>query len=163
MSVTVSYLSQATVTEIISNNTISASAKNRTVVHDQLNTTQTLNGVSSPAVSMVAEFQGNMTAGTLSIDLTSLTGTNGAATNMTGLKVQIFKVIALANNANNITLVQGASNGYNLMGSFSVTLAPGQEFLFYGNAATPAIGSGARILTMTGTLSQGADFVVVAG
>jgi hypothetical protein len=42
-------------------------------------------------------------------------------------------------------------------------LAPGQEFLFFGNEATPDVGSGAKNIDLVGTLTQGVQVVVVAG
>lgn len=164
MAVSVVYASNVTITETIANNAAGLSPTGNTITYSAYNTTKTLNSGTTPPVSLDAVFTATMSAGTLTIDLTSLTSTNGATVSFSGLKVQFCKVIAPIGNANTVALTQGAANPYLLGGtSFSWVLSPGQEFLFYGNNATPAVGGSAKTLLLTGTGSQALNFVMVAG
>ena len=164
MSVSLAYLAQMTVTETLGNNTDSSAALKRVVTHDLFNTTATLNGATTPPATIVAAWKQLLTAGAATIDLTAMVGTNGATINGTGLKVQALKVKALAANANAITVATGASNGYGLAGAAtSVTLAAGQEFMFYGNELTPDIAAGAKTIDLSGTGTQGVEIIIVCG
>ncbi|HOD84163.1 MAG TPA: hypothetical protein PKG77_22295 [Phycisphaerae bacterium] len=164
MSVKLEYTTNLTATEVLETNTVSSAAASRTVKHTLLNKAVTLDGTTTPPVTKVAAFEQALTAGAATIDLTALVGTNGAVVNGTGLKVQAIKITAKATNANAITITKGASNGYALAGAgFSVALAAGQEFVFYGNSATPAIASDAKTLDLAGTLTQAVQVVIVMG
>jgi len=165
MSVTLTYAATGTVAEVIANNDISFSnTANKTVTHSALNQSGTLTSATTPPVTKVAIFNQALTGGAATIDLTALTGTNGAATTMYGLKVQYIFVKAKSTNANAITLTEGASDGYALMGNgWTVTLAANQWFTFYGNDATPDVDSGAKTIDLSGTGSQSVDIEIVAG
>lgn len=164
MTVAVTYASKCSVVETLPNNTNSAPDNTRKVTHTNFNSEASLSASSTPPVTTVAAFEQLLTAGAATINLAALTGTNGASVNMTGLKVQVLKIKAKATNANPISVAVGASNGYDLAGSdFKVTLSPGQEFLFYGNEATPDVAAGERTLDLAGTGTQGADVIIVAG
>jgi len=89
------------------------------------------------------------------IDLTALPGTNNGVVDGSGLKVNGVHFRAAtalgADNGAAVTIVVGAANGYELSGpAFSITLAPGQEFAYMGNNATPDIAAADRTLDMTG-------------
>ncbi len=164
MSVKLEYTTNLTATEVLETNTVSSAAASRTVKHTLLNKAATLQASTTPPVSKVAAFEQALTAGAATIDLTALTGTNGAAVDGTGLKVQAIKITAKATNANVITITKGASNGYALAGAdFSVALAAGQEFVLFGNDAAPDIASDAKTLDLAGTLAQAVQVIVVMG
>ncbi len=115
----------------------------------------TLNAGTTPPVTKQAAFKKTMTAGAATIDLRSLVGTNGAAVDGNGLKVQAFKFKNPSTNANSITITFGASNPYLLLGTdFLITLAPGQEVMGYLHDAAPDIASGAKEIDISGTLAQ---------
>jgi hypothetical protein len=132
---------------------------------NQLAENITLNGDSSPAASEHAEFQKAMVSGAGTIDLTAMPGkTVNETINGTGLKVQMAKFRALATNANPITIVKGASNGYALLGaSMNVTLLPGQSQTLNLDGAAPTIGSGAKTLDISGTGTQVLEVELVMG
>lgn len=165
MSVTLTYAATGTVAEVIENNDISFSnTANKTVTHSALNQSGTLTGATTPPVTKVAIFNQALTGGAATIDLTAVPGTNGATTALNGLKVQYLFVKANAENANPITLTEGASTGYELAGNgWTVVLQPGQWFTFFGNDATPDVDSGAKTIDLSGTGSQSVDIEIVAG
>ncbi len=163
MSITANYASALTVTEALAAGA-NPDAVAPSIVHSGFNTSKTLNAGSTPPASLTASFNKPLSSGTATIDLTALVGTNGGAVSLSGLRLQVLKVIAKSTNANPIVLTFGAANPYNLLGSaFVVSLLPGQEFLFYGNNAAPVVGSGAKNIDLSGTAAQSVDVIVVGG
>jgi len=164
MSVKLQYTTNLTAIEVLATNVNGEPAANVTVKHTRLNKSATYQADTTPPVTKVATFSQSLTDGAATIDLTALEGTNGAAVDGTGLKVQAIKIVAKAANANAITIAKGASNGYALAGAgFSVALAAGQEVVLFGNDATPDIAVDAKTLDLTGTGTQGVDVVIVMG
>jgi len=162
MSVNLSYQSKVSVTETLEAN--AGALSDAVVKHTEYNTVQALTASTTPPVTKVASFEADLTAGSGSIDLTALTGTNGATVDGTGLKVQAIKFKAKSANANPLTIAVGAANGYELLGAnFEVALQADQEITVYGNDATPDVGAAAKIFDLTGTGSQGLEVIVVLG
>lgn len=162
MSVEVSYASNITVAETLETNPHSANAASRVVTHSLFNTALALDAASSPAVAKVAAFKKALAAGSGTIDLTALTGTNGATVDGTNLKVQIVKIKNIGDNP--LVIIPAVSNGYELLGSdFKITLEAGDEVTFQVDDTTPAIGSGAKDLTLTGTLIEESEWMIVMG
>lgn len=162
MAVSVDYALKCTITETLPSNTDSAPDATRKITHTAFNESGTLTASTTPPVTKQASFVKTLSAGTGSIDLTSLTGTNGATVDGTGLKVQILRVKNLG--ANNLVIVPGASNGIDLMGaSSSITVFPGASFEYYFNDGSPDIASGDRTLDLTGTGSQTSEWTIVMG
>ena len=67
---------------------------------------------------------------------------------------------------NKITVAKGASNGYGLDtagDTWSVPLSPGEWMMVGTNGASPTIGSGAKVIDVTGTGSQALNVAVVMG
>jgi len=164
MSVKLTYTTALTVAEVLAANTVSAAEAQRTVTHSLLNKSAVFTGTSDVPVSKVAAFEKALVAGAGSIDLTALVGTNGAAVDGTGLKVQAIKVIADADNSAAITLADGASNGYELLGaSWTIKLKAGQEIVIFGNEETPDIGGTAKVIDLTGTGTDKLQIIIVMG
>ena len=164
MSVELTYAATATVVETLEDNVPAATATNRKVRHDQFNGAATLSASTTPPVTKVAAFEQALVGGLATVDLTNLAGTNGATVDGTGLKVQVLKIKNKATNANPITVKTGLTDGYQLAGAnFETQLSPGQEFLFYGNDATPDIGTTAKTLDLSGTGSQAVEAIIVMG
>jgi hypothetical protein len=83
---------------------------------------------------------------------------------LTGLKPRAIRVKALAANSGNVTVVKGASNGYDGMGgSFSVVLEPGQAFMFDFYTAGNAVASNNKTIDLSGTGTDGVQFSTIAG
>lgn len=162
MSVSLTYAAVVTARETLETSVAAATAGNRVVIHNQYNSSATLDANTTPPVTKVAAFSQALTAGAATIDLTALTGTNGASVDGTGLKVQVFKI--KNKGANNLTVKFGASNPYNLLGaSWTLILAQNQEITVYGNDATPDIASGAKNIDLSGTTTQTSEVVIVMG
>ena len=161
-SIAVTYKVQTTVVETLGTNVPAASVKE--VTHTLFNTTKTLNGASTPPVTLHAAFEKALSGGAATIDLTALVGTNNLAVDGTGLRVQVLRVRNPATNANPITIGKGASNGYAGLGaSFSLALAAGAEAVILGNDAGSDIGSGNKTLDLAGTGSQALQVEIVLG
>ena len=129
-----------------------------TVTHNVLGAWTTI----SPA-TQIAVGTCTMTAGTGSIDLTSLTGVNGSIDG-TGLKLQYAWFKAKSDNANAITIADGARNGYAFLGeSFTFDLTASQQAAFFGNDASPDVASDEKIFDVTGTGAQAVDYVLILG
>ncbi len=155
-----------TVTEEIANNTDSLSATARSVTHNAFNVSETLPRSASPAVpfTSTAFFKKALSSGAATIDLTSLTGTNGKTVDLTGLKVQAILLRNPSTNANPITVGEGATNGYELAGNaWSVQLKPGMSCMIYAAEQAPDVGSSAKTIDLAGTGSQALDVGIVAG
>lgn len=164
MSVDVTLAATLTVIETLAGNAPFALSGNKRVTHNQLNQSETLNASSTPPATTVAAFTKALTAGSGTIDFTSMTGTNGASVSASGLKLQAALIKATDANANTYTVSDGASNGYNGFGStFEVTLQPGQWALLFGNDATTDVDGTHKVWDVSGTGSQTADFILVFG
>lgn len=149
-----------TTTETLTNDDLNASS---TLLHNGYDINRSLTGVTSENVTKAAYQTVAMTAGAATIDFTSLL-LNAVAVTLTGLKPRAILVTALAANAGNVTVVKGASNGYDGMGSaFSVVLEPGQSFAFDFFTAGNAVGGSNKTLDISGTLTDGVRLSIVAG
>jgi len=116
-------------------------------------------------VTKVAAFSQALTGGAATIDLTALDGTVGTVDG-TGLKLQVFKLKAPTTNTATLTATKGASNGYGLDSAgatWTVPLAPGQEFLFYGDDDPPDISSTKKNIDLSGTGTESVQVMIVVG
>jgi hypothetical protein len=166
MSVELTYMSYVTAAEIIEGNDdlLDSSSSKRKLTYTGLDTSKTLNAASTPPATKQAYFVKALATGAATIDLTALVGSNGAAVDLTGLKVQCLKLKNPATNANTIKAKFGTANPYNLAGAdWAITLSPGQEFTFYGDDDTPDVAAGAKNIDLSGTLVQELEVGIVAG
>lgn len=162
MSVEVAFALKCTVSETLETN-VPALASGDALVHSAFDASGTLNATSMPPVTKSAAFNAVLVAGAKTIDLTALTGTNGAAIDGTGLKVQLFKIKNPLGNAA-VTVKFGAANPYNLLGaSWTMILQPGDEFLFKSTDTTPDVAAGAKNIDLAGTGTQSFQVIVVMG
>lgn len=167
--IVVSYASQLTIAQTFDTTAAPASTGGgATITHDQWNTTVTTAATASSGIPEIctkcASFSQALSSGTATIDLTSLTGTNGAAVTFNGLKVQFARFQNPSSNANAITITEGASNGYELGGSsFSWILQPGQEITIRGYEATPEVSASTKTIDLSGTGAQALRVQLAAG
>ena len=160
MSVIAQLTSKLSVVETLDGNRPFAADAKAKVTHDVLDESV----VAVTPATKVAGFQKALAAGVATIDLTALVGTNGAAIDGTGLRVQALKVRNPVGNANPITIKIGASNGYDGFGTtFALTLAPGATGLLRSADAGSDIGATKKTLDLAGTLVQALDVLVVLG
>jgi hypothetical protein len=165
MSVTVTYESKLSSVEVLETNVPAAAADQKSVTHTGYNTTKaSQTAASTPPVTKCAYFSKALSAGAASIDLTALTGTNGAAVDFSGLKVQYFKFKNPSTNANAITVEAGASNGYLLGGTgWTFELQPGAEIGGFANDASPDVSGSTKTIDLSGTGTQALEVSLVAG
>lgn len=141
-----------------------ASTAGATIEHANWNQTLALDANTTVPITKTAIFQKALVAGAVTVDLTALTGSNGAAVTLSGLKVQALYLKNPTTNANTIKVKVGAANGYQVAGAaWEVTLSPGQWMVLYGHDLTPDVGGAAKDLDLTGTGTQALDMAIVAG
>ena len=135
-------------------------ATSPSISHTAWSTSVNLSSSSTPAVTKGAWFTQALTAGAATIDLTNLTGTNGIAVDLTGLKVQRLLIIngtisgkAVAAGSNSaVTITGGASNGYLLFGaSGSVVKGAGTNLYMEDNETLPDIDATHCEIDLAGT------------
>lgn len=165
MSVEVTFAATITTVETLETNVVAASAnKDKRVTHTGYNVSDTMNSGSTPPATKCAYFLKAMSEGAGTIDLTALTGTNGATVSFSGLKVQAATFRNPPANGNAITVGEGASNGYELGGDgWTFILQPGMSITIYGNDATPDVGGSTKTIDIAGTGSQALEVSLVAG
>lgn len=163
MAVTVTYAATCTVAETLAENTGSAAAASRLVTHSEYNESATLNSGTTPPVTKCAHFLATLSGGALTIDLTAMTGTNGATIDGTGLKVQVVRVKNLG--ANSLVVSAGASNGHSGFwpATPGLTIPPGGHVMLYSNDNGDDIASGDRTWDLAGTSSQTSEWTIVVG
>lgn len=160
MAVTLSLALTNTATETT---TTLLTAASSSVLHNSYNVSKSLTASTSQPVTKVGGGELTMSAGAGTINLAALTGVGGTV-DMTGLKVQSAFFRNKSTNANPITIVVGASNGYELLGAtMNIVLQPGQWIAIDGNEQTPDVASADRTIDISGTASQVLEYQIVAG
>ena len=134
-----------------------------TVTVDGLGTQTTLNGSSTPPVSVDACLTLPLVAGAATLDLTAIPDPTLGTVNANGLTPYMLKLQNPDTNANPITIKEGAANGYVGFGvNFLITLAPGEEIAILKKAAS-AVGGASKTLDLTGTGVQALNIQIAAG
>ena len=123
--------------------------------------TAALSGLLDSATSKtVSIFKMTPLVGTTgSLDLTAI-GTPPA--DLTGKRVTLLTLKAPATNTGPITVSKGATTGYDIGGSFSVTLLPGQVNMVQGTAASDTVGPTKYLLDVSGTVGDTVSAAAVA-
>lgn len=160
--VTVTYASTISIAETLANNTGSAPTATRQITHTDYNEAGTYTAVTTPPVTTCASFLLTLSSGAATIDLRALTGTNGASTDLLGLKPQMIRVKNLG--ANTLTIKKGASNGHN---AFTATdgfvVQPGGHVQIFTNDNTDDVDATHKTFDVTGTGTQTSEWTIVAG
>lgn len=163
MSVSVTYAATCTVRETLASNTGSASDSSRVITHDAYNESATLSATSTPPATTCAHFLLTLSAGAATVDLRALTGTNGAAVDLNGLKIQVVRVKNLG--ANSMTVKVGATNGHT--GIFAATnghpIQPSGHVQCFSNDTGDDVDATHKTWDVTGTGSQTSEWTIVAG
>lgn len=132
------------------------------VNHDAYDKAFTLFASSTPPATKWAAFVKTLSGGASTVDLTALTGTNGAAVDGTGLKVRAIRIEN--DGANTLSVQAGASNGIDLFGaSGKVVIPPGGHVQMYFADGSPVIASGDRTLDLAGTGAQTSKWSILLG
>ena len=133
------------------------------VTHN-LNDDHTLTSASTVDVELVYSATQALSGGTATIDLKSISDTEGNTIVTEGKKVRAIKVKATSDNANALTLSEGAANGYELFGDgWKIALEAGDHFLAYLGDNAPAISSSTKDIDLSGTAVQSVDIEIIFG
>lgn len=135
------------------------------VLVDGTNDILQLSSATTPDVEYAATDDLVMTGSAQQIDLLDgLTDPEGIALALNTKLVRAIKFRAKSTNTGNITITEGSSNGYELLGdAFKFILKPGQHVLIYLASGAPAIGSTATNIDVTGTLNDVLEYSLIAG
>jgi hypothetical protein len=139
-----------------------AGASDAIIKHDLYKLVETLKaGTTVPVTKIVSGIQ-TLSSGTLTIDLTALTGANGSV-DATGLKLQSLFIKNLG--AATLEVDVGSSNGYNLGNNAAneFHLAAGCSAMFFYADTCPDVGSGAKNIDLVGTSAQTSQWVMIFG
>lgn len=158
--ISLDYAMELTVTKTFTDEPVGA---NDTITIDGYNSSGTLNSGTSVPVTKEATGTKALSAGAGTLDLTAIPGVDGTV-DATGLKVQACKLICPTTNANPVTVTEGASNGYELLGNaFTFILKPGQHVTLYLDEDAPDVAAGAKNIDLAGTGSQELDYEFIFG
>jgi hypothetical protein len=135
------------------------------VLVDGTNDILQLSSATTPDVEYASTDDLVMTGSAQQIDLLDgLTDPEGIALALNTKLVRAIKFRAKPTNTGNITITEGSSNGYELLGdAFKFILKPGQHVLIYLASGAPAIGSTATNIDVTGTLADVLEYSLIAG
>lgn len=151
---------QAQITETLASGVDGSASPS--ILHAAFDDSYSLSSSSTPPITKCVVKSVALSGGAATIHLGTITGTNGLAQDMSGLKVQIFRVKNTGTNA--MTFTVGASEGYNLMGaSMNFVLLSGQQLMFYGNDATPDVAAADRQIDVAGTGTETFELTILAG
>lgn len=160
MSVQASFNISMTVEETLSSGV--DGAENPIITHDGFDVTGIYSSTTTPDVEYCVVKTIALTAGAYTIDLSSMTGTNGAAVVGTGKKIRLLRITN--NGANAMTFAKGASNGHTGLGSaFSATIPVGGTAAWILADGGVAIGSGDKTIDVSGTGTQTFSMTLVLG
>lgn len=122
-------------------------------------------GTANHPVTKVSVDSVPLVAGAKTIDLSALVGTNGAAVDGTGLKVQGVWLENPSTNTGKMTFVEGASNGYRLMddASWRIVLKPGQKTMIDLYDTSPDVAAADKTIDVTGTGTESFRMQVILG
>lgn len=163
MSVAVTMAMTLTTIETLESNVPAAPTGTRTITHSAFNKTGSFTSTSTVPVTKCVYNDFAMTAGAVTINLASITGTNGLAQVGTGLKPQMVLFENVEGNSP-IAITEGASNGHATLGaSFLITLKAKQWTMCYLADAADDIGSSDRTWDVTGTGTESIRVAVIMG
>lgn len=122
-----------------------------------------LSGLTTPVVDTPYVGQLSLSAGALTVDLTSLARTGRSALDLTGQIVYGFLIENLG--ANDMTFVAGAISGYGLFSATNGTVVGANNGLEMGY--TPAgygtVGASALNIDVSGTAAQSFNIMLITG
>jgi hypothetical protein len=110
------------------------------------------------------QFELSPTDGVATIDFTDLTRRGGSPIDLVGTQLRAVSFKAPSENAGDITITEGASNGLALFGAgFVVVVKPGQTIAMSFDDDGPIVASGDRTIDLEGTGTDVLQMIAVAG
>ena len=159
MAIALTYAAKLEAVETIDVNADSFISLKNVVTHSAFDENKTLASGTGQPVTKIAAFIATLVAGTLTIDLTALVGTNAAIVNGTGLRLQFLRIKNLG--ANDMTIAQGSTNPV-VIGAGLLIKSGGCLMVDY-NEALADISASVKNLLLTGTLVQTAEITIIMG
>lgn len=159
---------RVTVTETLDS---APAASGSTVTSEHFNrAVQQLSGTTTPPVTKYAGWEPVIpvsSSGTmvLTVDLTSLPGTQGAASiNGTGLKVQMLRLYNPTTNTQPVIIGPSVANGYDLFGTGNEVEVPvGAELFMSFRDTLPNVSGSAKSLDLTGEDGETYELEILLG
>jgi len=164
MAVSAKYHLELTATETLALSLDNAA--NPDIVHKIDSSFGTIDADSTVPATKVFSDQITLSSGTSTLDLTGLSIATLDNVDMTGLKVQLFKVKAASTNSAVLTVADGATNGYSIFGDTSgqVSLDAGTEILVYVPDKLADVSSTVKTIDFTSSdVDAIYDVIIVAG
>ena len=165
MSVSLTCAITGNVVETLTSNVPAVSSSANSLTHNGFSTGGTYNATSTPPATKCCFMSQALSGGSATMDMTSLTGTQGTVT-LSTLKLVWVEFYNPATNANKITITKGASNGLGLDAAgatFLICLDPGASWGGFLNGAGVAIDGTHKTWDLTGTAAQALNVAIVAG
>lgn len=137
-------------------------ASNPIINHNGYNVTGRYTDASTPDVEYCVVKSVALSAGAYTLDLTNMTGTNGAAVNGNAKKIRLLRITVPGTNA--ITVAKGASNGHTGLGSsFSLVIPAGGTVALDLSSNGVAISGTDKTLDFSGTGTDTFKLTLVLG
>lgn len=143
-------------------------ASNPTLSHrcSYSGTSGTIDGTTTVAIDDVFSDRRSLSAGALTLDLTSLTSTLGVAKTFSGKKVKGLFMMANSANTAGIVVKDGATNPYLIFATSTgeVTIYPGQPFMqLYGSNLAAVSGTVKTIDFSSADTDAEFEIIIVVG
>lgn len=125
----------------------------------------TLDGTTTPAVSKSFSDTISLASGTATLDLSALAGPSSTTIDLTGLKVQLFKMTCPSTNTLPISCTVGTQNAYDIFGAAdgSVDVHPGCTVMCEWNDQLDDVGAADEEIDFAGNASESFSIQLVAG
>ena len=160
MSIAASVKTQITTVETLEENVADVAAP--ALSHTGHNTAQTFGAATTPPGTKCSYELCALSEAAKTVDLTDLTGSNGAAIDGSGLRVQAIKIKHLGDNP--LTVEEGDTNGYDGFGaSFLVILEKDAEITLIPQDAGADISGTNKTLDFSGTGSETFELSLILG
>lgn len=128
--------------------------------------TDELDASSTVPATIVVETTHTLSGGSLTVDLTSLTGTNGSSVSASGLKLQYFTAKCPTSNTGALTLETGSVNGFSIddaAAAWLIPVHPGGWVMWYGVNLSQDVAGGDLAIDLSGTSTDTVDMIYVFG
>lgn len=105
-------------------------------------------------------------AGSDNLDLTALVKGNLPVVDMTGLRVQLFKVVSDKDNTDDLLIAGSTFNPYEVFGDIAsqATIKPGASMYLFGNDSLEVVAAAVKSITVSsGDLDANYSIHIVAG
>lgn len=138
---------------------------NPTIEHRIAAASGTLDATSTVPLTKGWSDQRQLSTGTDTIDLAALVRANMPNVDMSGLKIQMVKIVAATANTAGIVFADGSSNGYNIFGDGSgqVTVLAGMQLVWFGNDKLDDVGGSDKVIDVTSSDADAIYEIIIAG